>query len=693
MNLMMAEVLTLIMNRILAMNNTQQASFSLLFFLFIALFWGACVPPQDEEIITTINIDVQDSLFQRISDWQDLRQVEDLYPMLYHPNPTYRYLAARAFGSMDTPDAVDSLARLLGDPVEEVRTIAAFAMGQLGDVRALPYLIRGFMQEDTAMVHAMSQRAILEAVGKCGDFPTLEQLSSVTTYTPVDTALLEGQAWGIYRMGLRDLVSPLGTKRMLELGCKSQYPESVQLIAANYLARVPSTFDSLAAPKLRAGFEQSNSANVRMALAIALGKTQRGEALTSLIGQYQKERDYRVKCNILRALSNFPYESCRTLITEALRDRNEHVARRAAQYLLENSTPEDAAQWWRFAKDSLPTPIHLDLYQVANRHLPAYRTEFRDAINFELRQRYINSSSAYEKAMILRALGEFAWNYRYIFRESQTANDPIVQSAAIEALQQIGDRDDFTSFFGLSTRRVTQDLASYFMEAIKSKRPGPVAIASLALRSEKRDYRPFLDSLEVLNRVLDELELPAMVESYNELGQTIDYLNGTSTFEPIQPKFNHPIDWKLLTSIGAQPRLSLKTDEGEAVLVLWPDVAPGSVANLAQLTKDGFLKNKAFHRVVPNFVIQGGSPSGDAYGSLDYSIRSEFSPIHYDTEGMLGMASAGRDTEGTQFFITHSPTLHLDGRYTLFGKVEQGMDIIHKIQQGDRILEARFLKE
>lgn len=675
------------------MNNTQQASFSLLFFLFIALFWGACVPPQDEEIITTINIDVQDSLFQRISDWQDLRQTADLYPMLYHPDPTYRYLAARAFGSMDAPDAVDSLARLLGDPVEEVRTIAAFAMGQLGDAQALPYLIRGFMQEDTAMVHAMSQRAILEAVGKCGDFPTLEQLSSVTTYTPVDTALLEGQAWGIYRMGLRDLVSPLGTKRMLELGCQPQYPESVQLIAANYLARVPATFDSLAALPLRTAFEQSNNPDVRMALAIAVGKTRRDGALTSLIGQYHKERDYRVKCNILRALSNFPYESCRPLVTEALRDQNEHVARRAAQYLLENSTPEDAAQWWRFAKDSLPTPIHLDLYQVANRHLPAYRTEFRDAINFELRQRYINSSSAYEKAMILRALGEFAWNYRYIFRESQTATDPIVQSAATEALQQIGDRDDFTSFFGLSTRRVTQDLASYFMEAIKSKRPGPVAIASLALRSEKRDYRPFLDSLEVLNHVLDELELPAMVESYNELGQTIDYLNGTSTFEPIQPKFNHPIDWKLLTSIGAQPRLSLKTDEGEAVLVLWPDVAPGSVANLAQLTKDGFLINKAFHRVVPNFVIQGGSPSGDAYGSLDYSIRSEFSPLHYDTEGMLGMASAGRDTEGTQFFITHSPTLHLDGRYTLFGKVEQGMDIIHKIQQGDRILEAKFLKE
>lgn len=679
------------MNLILVMNNTQQASFSLVIFSIMALLWSACVPPQEEQILTTINIDVQDSIFQRISDWQDLRQVEDLYPMLYHPNPTYRYLAARAFGSMDAPDAVDSLARLLGDPVEEVRAMAAFAMGQFGDARALPYLIRGFIQEDTALVHAISQRAILEAVGKCGDFPTLEQLSSVTTYTPRDTALLEGQAWGIYRMGLRDIVSPIGTKRMLELGCKSQYPESVQLIAANYLARVPVTLDSLAAPLLRTAFEQNSNANIRMALAIALGKTRRNEALTSLIGQYQKEKDYRVKCNILRALSNFPYESCRTLITEALRDRNEHVARRAAQYLLENSTPEDAAQWWRFAKDSLPTPIHLDLYQVANRHLPAYRAEFRDAVNYELRQRYLKSSSPYEKAMIIRALGEFAWNYRYIFRESQTATDPIVRSACIEALQQIGDRTDFVGFFGLSSRRVTQELAGYFSEAIKTKQPGPVAIAALALRSEKRDYRPFLDSLEVFSRVLSELELPAMVESYNELGQTIDYLKGTTTFEPIKPKFNHPINWKLLTSLGAQPRLSLLTDKGEVVIALWPTIAPGSVANLAQLAKDGFLVNKAFHRVVPNFVIQGGSPSGDAYGSLDYSIRSELSPIHYDQEGMLGMASAGRDTEGTQFFITHSPTLHLDGKYTLFGKVVQGMDIIHKIQQGDRILEAKFL--
>ena len=179
-----------------------------------------------------------------------------------------------------------------------------------------------------------------------------------------------------------------------------------------------------------------------------------------------------------------------------------------------------------------------------------------------------------------------------------------------------------------------------------------------------------------------------MVETYNELGITIAYLQGTDDFEPLKPKFNHPIDWKMLNSQGDNPELLLETDRGDVVIELWPLIAPGSVSNLMDLAKDGFLDGKAFHRVVPNFVIQGGSPTGDAYGSMDYSIRSEFSDRHYDEEGLLGMASAGPDTEGTQFFVTHSPTLHLDGRYTVFGKVVDGMDVIHAIQVGDRITKA-----
>ena len=113
--------------------------------------------------------------------------------------------------------------------------------------------------------------------------------------------------------------------------------------------------------------------------------------------------------------------------------------------------------------------------------------------------------------------------------------------------------------------------------------------------------------------------------------------------------------------------------------------APGSVANFVQLAKNGFFNGKNFHRVIPNFVIQGGCPRGDGYGGLDYSIRSELPPLNYDDEGYVGMASAGNHTECTQWFITHAPTPHLDGRYTIFAKVIEGMETVHQVQIGDVI--------
>jgi cyclophilin family peptidyl-prolyl cis-trans isomerase len=95
--------------------------------------------------------------------------------------------------------------------------------------------------------------------------------------------------------------------------------------------------------------------------------------------------------------------------------------------------------------------------------------------------------------------------------------------------------------------------------------------------------------------------------------------------------------------------------------------------------------------VVPNFVIQGGCNRGDGFGSEDYSIRSEFNLRRY-TEGSVGMASAGKDTEGTQWFITHSPTPHLDGRYTIFATVSKGMEVVHAMEVGDKIIDVSLIK-
>ncbi|RME10154.1 MAG: peptidylprolyl isomerase [Bacteroidetes bacterium] len=213
-----------------------------------------------------------------------------------------------------------------------------------------------------------------------------------------------------------------------------------------------------------------------------------------------------------------------------------------------------------------------------------------------------------------------------------------------------------------------------------------VSVAANVLREPELGFRNVIDSLDVLEQVAEQLkEDRANIEGYLELSKTLQYLKGESGTLASQIDYSHRIDWKLLNSLKPGSTVSLKTAKGNIVLELLPEVAPGTVANFLELINSGFYKGKNFHRVVPNFVIQGGCTRGDGYGSLDYTIRSELPYLHYDRQGYVGMASAGNHTESQQFFITHSPTPHLDGNYTIFARVMEGMDVVHTIRIGDVI--------
>jgi cyclophilin family peptidyl-prolyl cis-trans isomerase len=126
------------------------------------------------------------------------------------------------------------------------------------------------------------------------------------------------------------------------------------------------------------------------------------------------------------------------------------------------------------------------------------------------------------------------------------------------------------------------------------------------------------------------------------------------------------------------------TSRGTLELVLFPDVAPGAVANFVNLAERGFYSDLFFHRVVPDFVVQAGDPTGTGWGGPGYSIRDEFSSRPF-LRGSLGMARSEKDTAGSQWFITHSRQPHLDRHYTLFGQLSGGWDVLDGIAVGDRI--------
>jgi len=132
--------------------------------------------------------------------------------------------------------------------------------------------------------------------------------------------------------------------------------------------------------------------------------------------------------------------------------------------------------------------------------------------------------------------------------------------------------------------------------------------------------------------------------------------------------------------------VTLETDKGNIVLDLFPQYAPNTVNNFVFLANEGYYNGVTFHRVISNFMIQGGDPTGTGRGGPGYTFADEFkgNPLRHET-GVLSMANAGPATNGSQFFITHSPQPHLDGKHTVFGKVTQGQDVVNAIRQGDKI--------
>lgn len=139
-------------------------------------------------------------------------------------------------------------------------------------------------------------------------------------------------------------------------------------------------------------------------------------------------------------------------------------------------------------------------------------------------------------------------------------------------------------------------------------------------------------------------------------------------------------------------KATIETDKGNIEIELFDQDAPKTVDNFVKLATDGFYDGLTFHRVIPDFVIQGGCPQGNGTGGPGYTIPCEINPRKHGV-GTLSMAHAGKDTGGSQFFVTHSPQPHLDGVHTVFGQVTDGMDVVNAVTPGDVMNKVSIVEE
>tara|TARA_Y100000385_G_scaffold291759_1_gene372067 strand:- start:2088 stop:4097 length:2010 start_codon:yes stop_codon:yes gene_type:complete len=659
-------------------------------FIFF-LFFTSCVPvPEDnhEEVI----IDLADEEVQKIYSLQNRQSIDSLKSYFQHKSATYRYLAASAFSSIQSESSIEELESLLFDKNIKVRTAAAYSLGQTGNLSSAQSLLEAF-DSDEDNVNSEINSTILEAVGKCGDQKMLEYMASTSTYNLEDNQLLLGQARGIYRFALRGITSPEGTTRMAEMVINSAFPIEARVIAANYILRARNIDLDEYKFQLLQVLNEEPDPRIRICLANALAKISDSELYNNLLTTLKSDQDNRVKVNLIRGLR----ESNEPLLVDSLFPYISHsdfgVALNALSVINLKAQRRHTTQLRELTQTIADSEIRAELLRASLASTPFSYRNTKGIISQQIINEYNNAATDYKKAFFLSALSADPANYKRILDLLAAEPSNVVRTMSIDPLTNILSSSNFRNLF--RTRRaqetVKTDIMTYLKNQIDGGDLGETAAAAIFLTSNSESLKEvFTDSLFFANKIT-QLTGSESIEARKSLKDALaaltSYNNGDNAIDQAKP-----LNWSTLKNISNTPIAIIVTTKGRITVELSPNLTPATVANFIELTDNNYYDRKYIHRVVSNFVIQGGCPRGDGYGSLDYTIRSEFPQRYYDSEGYIGMASAGIHTEGVQWFITHSPTPHLDGRYTIFGKVTEGMDVVKDMRVGDIIQDIRILK-
>lgn len=628
----------------------------LLVYVSFAIFLTRCGSPTNK---------FADPKIAAIADFQDHRQTDSLIHPLLSTNSIYRIEAAKALASVqDSTASLQLGTTLLEDPVIEARLSAAFALGQTSGTASVNALIPAMEDGDSEVV-----AEVLEAIGKTiqpMDLPVL------TRFKPKDSIQQAGQAWGFYWVGLRGLADDKIVSKQLEF-LKQNNSLQTRLAAAHFFNR-GTKFIIGAGDELIAATKDP-SAFVRMAASAGLRKLDSAKSIPALLSILKNEADYRVRVNAVRSLTHWSNDQTFPGILAALKDKSEHVGIAAAESL--KAIPAFRSALWEVAESTKSNRIKTNLYKALLGMHPD------SVLVKKIMASYQVSTNDYERAALIGALANSPASYQFIADELLRTTSLVVKTNAAQTLVMVSKNTNFD-------QKSKATLLGIYRDAILGGDPGVIAIISAALVDPTSDYKNMGADFSFLREAKNKLMLPKDIEALQPLEEAIAYLEGKKKPQAPKNQFNHPIDWKLVKTIKKNQLVKIETTKGDIVLNLLVEEAPGSVANFVDLVSKKYFNDKFFHRVVPNFVIQTGCNRGDGFGSEDYSIRSEFSAKRYK-EGSVGMASAGKDTEGTQWFITHSPTPHLNGRYTIFAEVVEGMEVVHAIQVGDKIKTVSLL--
>jgi len=619
----------------------------------------------------------------KIADFCDHRSTDSLLSYLNHKQPILRIEASYALASIRDPKAIDALHKTILDPVAEVRAAAAYALGQT----LHPSSIQPLSLQLTYEANPTAIIAMAEAIGKIAG--GLHASSTAPEF-------VEDAANALFNYERTDSIGVHAIAKAAFWMHSGGWPDTRLINKLAFAFPTQSVINrrmiAFSMSRYRGEWFNDTIQSARFIQAIELEKDT--TTLTASMAIAGRAESVAAANFIIKSLQNAQPSREWTIATCRAAGKHTGVLASAIIPLLEDSRNAVAEEAY-FALQNKQLTLEEILAikaRTASSSIPVRAACARmlhqqgDSLNIETWLQTIDSSLApYERLACIRLLGITGKSASLSLDRALNNPDILQANAFTEAFIESHGQPDFPTEI------------NYAQAMLSLLQRGDIGITALCA-AELRNISPTTSPENEVNALngalleaLQKLQLPREVETANEIIKTINGW-GFTPREEIKVAYNHPIDWNLVRSIPRRQRAAIHTSKGIVEIELHVENAPGSVASFVQLCREGFYNGKSFHRVVPNFVIQGGCPRGDGMGGTDYTLRSEFRLHDYST-GSVGLASSGPDTESCQWFITHMPTPHLEGRYTIFAHVSKGMNVVDQIEIGDTIERIELLEE
>lgn len=651
--------------------------------------------------------------FDEIKKFEYTRNIDTqkLISFLNSNNPNIRLKAVEALGRIQDTSKVVLLANRLKDDDESVRKAAAFGLGLLFSPIAETYLIDAIKLDPSELIRL----AMVDALGKSGTskcFPILMDYleSDKRNYEEHSTIACGVLAYRGY--------PPLSNAFALEILLNAGKNEEVRWRSAYSLFRMASPFS----------FKNVyNEINYKVN-ALVRYFTLRALSLMLEIMENPEFQQYKNDPKIIDATKISKSSEFFDTIAKMLNDSTWYVRSAAAEMIgiLGNRFFQD--EIIAATKDKHPYVRSTALQTLTNFNSRTTRSEliktYNSNIDWQLRGEALLTLAELDirqsLVLIEADINNLDWpkNY-YLIKALEKITDANYRSKSTQLLMQlVSDGDSAQKTIALEALVDRNEVPIEFMlQELEIADPAITTIIATHVAFKKsaqaidpliKAYNTFKapEDLEAMNSViiaLDSIKSPQSIQflekelknPYPPIQQNAQnaliHITGNSNIEIPETEQVYLTKWDFdLQEYSVNPRVNIETSKGDIILELFPNKAPVTVANFISLIQKGFYDSIYFHRVIPGFVIQGGDPRGDGWGGPGYSIPCEYNDTFF-ARGILGMAHAGKDTGGSQFFITQLPQPHLNGRYTAFGKVIEGMDVVDQIMLYDYIISCNVI--